>query len=183
MINIDNNQGKMLLILKAELTTHDVTIASLPVLYTDDDKRLNFETHQPPKLKAVMVIICRNKCRLACQIVLSSLRRKNIIADSWNKNLNILKDSNSKATPNPIYSGFVQSCSAFSPLSPRLVSFLSKPLCFTQKKIHFPVSSFTPAPNPPPLVIRHPPPPHPCRAPLLPVTPRCKMSRGFISTV
>lgn len=98
---------------------------------------------------------------------------KNIIADSWNKNLNILKDSNSKATPNPIYSGFVQSCSAFSPLSPCLVSFLSKPLCFTQKKIHFPVSSFTPAPNPP--LSRHSTShPHPCRAPLLPVTPRCR---------
>lgn len=66
MINIDNNEGKVLLILKAELTTRDVTMASLPVLYTDDDKRLNFETYQPPKLKAVMVIICRNQCRLAC---------------------------------------------------------------------------------------------------------------------
>lgn len=80
---------------------------------------------------------------------MSSLSRKYILADSWNKNLNILKDSNSKATPNPIYSGFVQSCSAFSPLSPFLVSFLPKPLCFTQTKIHFPVSSFNPAPNPP----------------------------------
>lgn len=57
MLNIDNNQREVLLMLKAERTTRDVTEKLTSFVMDDDDKQLNFETHQSPKFKSIMVIV------------------------------------------------------------------------------------------------------------------------------
>lgn len=57
MLNNDNNQRTVLLMLKAELTTRDVTEKLTSSVTDDDDKQFNFETHQSPKFKSILVIV------------------------------------------------------------------------------------------------------------------------------
>lgn len=57
MLNIDNNQRTVQLMLKAERTTRDVTEKLTSSVTDDDDKQFNFETHQSPQLKSIMVIV------------------------------------------------------------------------------------------------------------------------------
>lgn len=53
----DNNQRTVLLMLKAERTTRDVTEKLTSSVTDDDDNQFNFETHQSPKFKSIMVIV------------------------------------------------------------------------------------------------------------------------------
>lgn len=57
MLKIDNNQRTVLHMLKAERTTSDVTEKLTSSVTDDDDKEFNFETHQSPKFKSIMVIV------------------------------------------------------------------------------------------------------------------------------
>lgn len=57
MLNIDNKQRTVLLMLKAERTTRDDTEKLTSSVTDDDNKQFNFEMHQSPKFKSIMVIV------------------------------------------------------------------------------------------------------------------------------